>query len=97
IRKPALAKGRSIERQPFWDLPALRIGSSGPALTMWDSGVPPAPLTDTPPTKGPDPHDTVPRTVPAFWRQMNTFFTTGKVIDPCNGKPCRAPYPPAGS
>lgn len=93
LREPALAKGRSDERQPFWGLRPLRPGSPGPALTVWDSGVPPAPLTDTPPTKGPDPHDTVPRDVPAFWRQMNTFFTTGRVVDPCGSHACRAPYP----
>lgn len=97
ILEPALADGRSNEREPFWDLPTLPAGSKGPALIVWDSGVPAAPLTDTPPVKGPDPHDTVPRTVPAFWRQMNTFFTTGKVINPCEGLPCKAPYPPRSS
>lgn len=93
IREPALAGGRSDQREPFWGLPPLRNGSKGPALTVWDSGVPPAPLADRPPTKGPDPHDTVPRAVPAFWRQMNTFFTTGTVINPCGSAPCKAPYP----
>ena len=97
ILEPALAKGRSNEREPFWDFPSVRSGSKGPALTVWDSGIPAAPLTDTPPSKGPDPHDTVPRTVPAFWHQMNTFFTTGKVIDPCGNSPCKAPYPPSSS
>jgi len=97
IREPALSKRRSNEREPFWDLAPLRHGSKGPALTVWDSGVPPAPKTDTPPTEGPDPHDTVPRTVPAFWRQMNTFFTTGKVMDPCGNGPCKAPHPPSSS
>ncbi len=94
ILEPALANGRSNERQPFWDIPRLPVGSKGPGLTVWDSGVPAAPLTDTPPVKGPDPHDTVPRTVPASWRQMNSFFTTGRIIDPCGDAPCRAPYPP---
>ncbi|MHB1582777.1 MAG: hypothetical protein ACYCU7_04410 [Acidimicrobiales bacterium] len=93
LLEPALAAGRSNERQPFWGLRPLRPGSRGPALTVWDSGVPPAPLTDTPPTQGPDPHDTVPRDVPAFWRQMSTFFATGRVIDPCGSRACRAPYP----
>ena len=97
IREPALAKRRSNEREPFWDLPPLRHRSKGPGLVVWDSGVPPAPTTDTPPTKGPDPHDTVPRTVPAFWRQMNTFFTTGTITDPCGSRPCKAPYPPSST
>jgi hypothetical protein len=97
IREPALSKGRSTEAQPFWDLLPLRSGDARSALVVWDSGVPPAPLTDTPPTRGNDPHDTVPRNVPAFWRQMNTFFTTGTITNTCGSGPCKAPYPPSGS
>jgi hypothetical protein len=93
IHEPALAPGRSLESQPFWDLPALKTPSRGPALFVWDTGVPPAPLTDTPPTRGPDPHDTTPRTFPAFWAQMHTFFTTGEVSDPCGARPCTGPTP----
>ena len=94
VHQPALKKGRSPEAQPFWDIPTLKPGSKGPALFVWDSGVPPPPLTNTPPTAGHDPHDTTPRTDPKFWRQMDTFFETGKVITVCGGKACTAPYPP---
>jgi hypothetical protein len=94
LHAPALAPGRSLEVQPFWDLPSLHTPSAGPALFVWDTGVPAAPLTNTPPIVGPDPHDTTPRTFPAFWAQMNTFFTTGRVVDPCAGRPCTGPYPP---
>ncbi|MGH9082247.1 MAG: hypothetical protein ACRDWN_02780, partial [Acidimicrobiales bacterium] len=94
VHTPTLARGRSNEQQPFWGIPTAKSGSKGPALFVWDSGVPPAPLTDTPPTKGNDPHDTVPRDVPAFWKQMNAFFTRGKVLNVCGAKPCKAPYPP---
>jgi hypothetical protein len=97
IHQPALAPGRSAEKQPFWDLPTLTASSRGPALFVWDTGVPAAPLTDTPPTTGPDPHDTTPRSFPSFWGQMHTFFSTGRVSDPCGPHPCRGPYPPAGS
>ncbi len=38
LRTPALAAGRSNEQQPYWGIPALRPGSKGPALTVWDSG-----------------------------------------------------------
>jgi hypothetical protein len=93
LRTPALAPDRSNEEEPFWGLPALRPRSEGPALTVWDSGVPAPPLTDTPPTRGPDPHDTVPRSLPAAWKQMNAFYRTGRVINPCGRGPCRAPYP----
>ncbi|HEY6430197.1 MAG TPA: hypothetical protein VIX84_23450, partial [Acidimicrobiales bacterium] len=88
LHEPALSGGRSLETQPFWDIPALAQPSSGPALFVWDTGVPAAPLSDTPPTAGPDPHDTTPRTFPSFWAQMHTFFTTGYVSDACGAKPC---------
>jgi hypothetical protein len=93
VHEPALRPGRAHEHQPLWDLPALRRGSRGPALFVWDSGVPPAPTSDTPPHIGPDPHDTVPRSVPAFWNQMATFFSTGVVTNPCGSGACRAPTP----
>jgi hypothetical protein len=93
LHEPALSAGRSPETQPFWDIPALSEPSSGPALFVWDTGVPAAPLSDTPPTAGPDPHDTTPRTFPPLWAQMHTFFTTGHVSDVCGAKPCTGPYP----
>ena len=97
LHEPALAPGRSLEAQPFWDLSSLRTPSTGPALFVWDTGVPAAPLTNAPPTVGPDPHDVTPRTFPAFWAQMHTFFTTGRVVDPCAGHPCTGPFPPRSS
>jgi hypothetical protein len=96
VIEPALTPGRSHQAEPLWDLPAFG-GGGGPVLTVWDSGVPAPPLSDTPPTAGPDPHDTTPRNDPAFWAQMNTFLRTGRVTDPCGGHPCRAPYPPPSS
>ena len=97
LHEPALPPGRSLERQPSWDIGALQTPSRGPALFVWNTGVPAAPLTDTPPTAGPDPHDTTPRTFPAFWKQMHTFFATGAVSDPCGASPCTGPAPPPGS
>jgi hypothetical protein len=97
IHQPALAPGRSLQRSPFWGLSSLGAGSGGPALFVWDTGVPPAPQSDTPPTAGRDPHDTTPRSFPSFWRQMATFLRTGVVTDPCGASPCRGPMPPAGS
>jgi hypothetical protein len=93
LHEPALAPGRSNQRQPFWDLVPVRAGSRGPALFVWDSGVPAAPVGDVAPSSGPDPHDTVPRSLARFWSQMNAFFTTGIVTDPCGAKGCTAPYP----
>ncbi len=93
LHEPALAPGRSAESQPFWDLATLHAPSQGPALFVWDTGVPPEPLGDTAPTQGPDPHDTTPRTFPDFWAQMHAFFTTGQVTDPCGAGPCTGPRP----
>ena len=93
IHEPTLRGGRSTQRQPFWDLPALQTGSRGPAVFIWDSGVGAAPLADVAPSVGPDPHDTVPRSLAAFWSQMNAFFTRGVVTNPCGDRGCRAPTP----
>lgn len=88
IHEPALAPGRSLESQAFWDLPGLGATSTGSVLFVWDTGVTAAPLTDTPPMHGSDPHNTTPRTLPAFWKQMDTIFTTGRVANPCGSQPC---------
>jgi len=97
VHQPALAAGRSLEAQPFWDIPSLHTPAGGPALFVWDTGVAAEPLSDTAPTQGQDPHDTTPRTFPAFWAQMHTFFTTGQVTNPCGNGPCTGPPPPSGS
>ena len=93
LHVPALADGRSPEAEPFWGLVSIRGASPKAAMFVWDTGVPSEPLSDTPPVSGPDPHDTTPRTFPRFWSQMNTFFATGRVVDPCGGKPCTGPRP----
>jgi hypothetical protein len=97
LRMPGLSPGRSNQAQPLWGLAPLPPDSTGPALIIWDSGVPPAPPTNTPPTAGNDPHDWVPRSLPRFWTQMNTFFQTGRVSNVCGTGPCKAPYPPNAS
>jgi hypothetical protein len=108
LAEPALAVGRSNQAQPYWDLPRLTSATTGPGLYVWDSGVPPAPLSDTPPTAGVDPHDTTPRAEPQFWAQMASFFASGRVPAGCRAStrgaggsagagsrpvPCTAPYP----
>ncbi len=97
LHEQVLVPGRSKEKEPFWGLPTLSSPSEGPALFVWDTGVPPAPLSDVPPTQGPDPHDTTPRTFESFWAQMHTFFTTGEITDPCGAGACKGPYPSGGS
>ena len=94
VHTPTLAPGRSSEAEPFWGIPSLpSLFSGNAALFVWDSGVPAAPIADVAPAIGPDPHDTVPRMVPAFWKQADEFFTTGQIDDVCGAAPCKAPYP----
>jgi hypothetical protein len=64
------------------DLPAT--------LYVWDPGVPSPPRTDEPPVNGADPHQTVPRQVPAAQRQLVEFQLTGRVPDLCGSNPCVA-------
>jgi hypothetical protein len=97
LHEPAFVPLRSAASRLLWGIPALHTPSRGPSLFVWDTGVPAAPLTNTPPTNGPDPHDTTPRTFPPFWSQMHTFFVTGQVHDPCGARPCTGPTPPPGS
>jgi hypothetical protein len=97
VHQPALAAGRSHEAHPFWDITTFHAPGRGSALFVWDTGVPAEPLSDTAPVQGQDPHDTTPRTFPAFWAQMHTFFTTGQVTNPCGNDPCTGPPPPSGS
>jgi hypothetical protein len=92
-----VAAGRSLEAQPFWDLATFHAPARGPALFVWDTGVPAEPLSDRAPTQGKDPHDTMPRAFTAFWAQMHTFFTNGEVTNPCGNAPCSGPAPPPGS
>lgn len=91
MHRPALAAGR-FPGDLFWGIPSLQGSTTRRAATLyvWDPGVPAPPTTDTPPTAGPDPHQTVPRQVPAAQRQLDRFLRTGEVPDVCGAKPCFA-------
>ncbi|WP_436774525.1 hypothetical protein [Yinghuangia sp. YIM S09857] len=94
IVSPALAPGRSPDVTPYWGIsPITRYPYSGSsALVVWDSGTPAPPLTNTPPFEpdyGEDPHSD-PRNSAAARVQKAVFLTTGKVVDVCDGAPCRA-------
>jgi hypothetical protein len=88
LNEPALAPGRSPDVVPFWGL--TPIGSfpyTGSALYMWDSGSPPPPLTNTPPTAGHDPHDDL--SVSSVSQALAlSFLYSGYVTDVCGGAPC---------
>lgn len=76
---------------PFAGLPSLPEGAASvpAALYEWiDTQVTPPPSGDVPPTAGPDPHDTVPRSVPGAEEQLVVFLETGRVLDVCGAGPC---------
>ncbi len=97
IYQPALDSGRSNEDEPFWGIPAIpSFPYGGSALVVWDSGPPrpgdegvyPPPLTNTPPTRGRDPHGD-PRSTPAAQLQKSEFLKAGgAIVDVCAGHPC---------
>jgi hypothetical protein len=89
--RPALASGRSPDRQPLWGIPTIpRFPFQGSALVVWDSGTPAAPVADLPPARGSDPHED-PRNSPAARNQKSAFLhTNGVVLDVCGHRPCTA-------
>ncbi|HVX19986.1 MAG TPA: hypothetical protein VHB02_01420 [Acidimicrobiales bacterium] len=92
VHLPALAPGR-FPGHLFWGLRPIRKDPyrGRAALYVWDPGVPAPPATDEPPTAGTDPHQTVPREVPAAQYQLNRFQLTGTVPNVCGRRPCTTP------
>ncbi|MCX5114136.1 hypothetical protein OOK13_37935 [Streptomyces sp. NBC_00378] len=92
---PALAPGRSPDTVPYWGIGTVtreQLPHRGSAMTVWDSGTPSPPITNTPPTGpnyGHDPHSD-PRNSSAARQQKATFLTTGRVINVCGNTPCTA-------
>jgi len=63
-------------------------GFSGSGIVIWNFGLPPAPLTDTPDNLGTDPHGEL-RYVQAEQDMTDQFFRTGVVNQLCpDGGPC---------
>ncbi len=100
IHVPVL-RPRRITGNPFWGIPPIRsYPYTGPAaLFLWDDihvAVPPS--ANLPPEVGPDPHNYVPRSVPAAQDQLVHFLETGQVINVCGKAPCvtSLPLPPTG-
>jgi hypothetical protein len=88
VYTPELTPGRSPDVVPFWGLtPIASFPYYGSALFNWDSGSPPPPLTNTPPTAGHDPHDDL--SVSAMSQELAFgFLFSGYVTDVCGGAPC---------
>jgi hypothetical protein len=94
VHQPALDfPARAQDVNLFYGVPAIpSYPFDGSAIVVWDDGpgrVPPPPLTNTPPTTGPDPHGS-PRATVAARAQKSAFLdnANGGVVDVCGGQPC---------
>jgi hypothetical protein len=98
LRTPALDRGRSRDRRPFYGI--RRIPSlpwRGNALVVFDIGpprnglgTPPPPVGNVPPEAGVDPHGLT-AFEPAAAAQFSEFLKLrGAFVNTCGGAPCRA-------
>ncbi len=93
VHRPALpASLARAAGHPFEGLASLPDHGSyrgRAALYEWyDTFVKEPPTGDVPPAAGPDPHDTIPRSLPSAQRQLVEFLETGNVPDVCGNSPC---------
>ena len=81
----------TVNREVF-GVPDGNSGFSGNGMCEFNFGLPPVPLTNTPPpASAPDPHDYV-RTMWQAQDMADRFYQTGTVVQTCaNGGPCSAP------
>ena len=90
LRQPALAPGRHPDESPYFGLPAVPgEGFTGSVMVYWDSGTPPPPSIELPPSEGTDPHSR-PRAQASARTQKSAFFD-GVFLDVCGALPCAAP------
>ena len=105
LRTPTLDPGRSLDRRPFYGIkpiprypwkgnargfdigiPPARCGTTTTCL-----GTPPAPVTNTPPEVGVDPHDKTPLDLDAVTQFTNFLDYDGAFVRGCDeDKPCYA-------
>jgi len=104
VRRPSLDPGRSPDVTPQFGIPTLGglPQRHGNAFIVWDIGplrtengvqlgTPSPPTTNTPPSIGVDPHDTVIRSEARIRRQIAEFMHPGgSLIEVCGNKPCYA-------
>jgi len=65
------------------------------AQTIWDvHGTPVPPDTNQTPADDNQVHEAI-RRIPQAEQQIETFFSTGQVVDTCGGQPCVEPVPPS--
>jgi hypothetical protein len=106
LRTPALDPGRSRDRVPFWGIKRIpRFPWKGNALTVFDigplrppgcsgaacRGTPPAPVTNSPPDVGVDPHAITATELNSVFEFSDFLKIGGAFVDHCpSGKPCYA-------
>jgi hypothetical protein len=98
LRTPALDPGRSLDKRPFYRIPRIgRLPYSGNALVVYDIGpqrgdlgTPPAPLANTAPEVGVDPHSLTGFSVPGAAQFSEFLKVDGTFVDTCGGGPCYA-------
>jgi hypothetical protein len=105
-RLPWADPGRYSGPDPTFGIPPITsFPYDGSAITLWDigpprnspcpagdtpCGTPPAPVTNTPPLTGEDPHEW-PRRSAAARQQKSTFLQIGgQIVDTCGTRPCYA-------
>jgi hypothetical protein len=91
VHRPAYGPGRTADVEPVWGLPSIDYPSTGSALIIWDSGSPLAPIANTPPRAGHDPHEDPRRSLDAQEQKSEFLQTGGTIIDVCDGAPCTGP------
>jgi hypothetical protein len=93
--RPAFPPKSSPERIPLWGIPSIpSYPYHGSALFFWDNGTPAPPAGDVVPTAGADPHDFVPRKVPAAQELLAKFLLDGSVTNVCGARACTSPANP---
>lgn len=86
---PGWAEARSTDVEPSWGIEQIEaFPYDGSATTMFDSGTPLPPISNTPPREGTDPHEDVRRSATAYDQVAAFLSPDGMVIDTCNGGPC---------
>ncbi len=103
LRVPAQDAGRSFDRIPQFGIPTIRrFPFDGSALVVWDTGplrsdgaggtlgTPPAPITNTPPREGNDPHSAPRSDINARIQKSEFLKIDGRVINVCGFRPCYA-------
>ncbi|HZR80326.1 MAG TPA: hypothetical protein VFD92_04440 [Candidatus Binatia bacterium] len=92
VHTPAEVPGHTLDVEPHWGIePIPSYPWAGSAIVVWDSGTPPAPPVNLPPSQARDPHSDPRSYVVARVQKSEFLKVDGAVVDVCEGQPCMAP------